>query len=107
MRRSRLTKFEPSKGQSGKGQQRGRLVTRHWQGGKRIVLEGVVRVGRGRGTGFVFPETSRHDERGVGGPKVSRGSRPSRAALDPIRATIPRRFKREFKKQYRRLATRG
>ena len=102
VRRAKATKFEPYKGSKrGKGQ-RGRLVTRHWRAGKRIVLEGVVRIGRGRGAGFALAETSRHDERGVGGPKVSRGSRPSRSALDPIRKIIPRRFKREFRAQLRR-----
>ena len=103
VRRSRFTKFEPYRGPRGAGQaKRGRLVTKHWRGGSRIVLEGVIKVGRGRGAGFALPETATRDERGVGGTKVSRDSRPSRLALDPIRKTIPRRFKAEFRRQLRR-----
>ena len=103
VRRSRFTKFEPYRGARGAGQaKRGRLLTLHWRGGKRVTFEGVIKVGRGRGAGFALPETATRDERGVGGTKVSRNSRPSRLALDPIRKTIPRRFKAEFRRQLRR-----
>ena len=103
VRRSRHTQFEPYRG-AGAGQpKRGRLLTKHWRGGKRIVLEGVIKVGRGRGSGFALPETSSHAERGVGGTKVSRDSRPSRLALDPIRKGIARRFRHQFRVQLKRL----
>ena len=80
------------------GGKRGKLSLKLWKSGRRVVLEGVEK----RGKAFVLPASGGRTERAVGGPRITRGSAPSRAALDPIRRTLKKRYKREFRRQLRR-----
>ena len=80
------------------GGKRGKLSLRLWKSGRRVVLEGVEK----RGKAFVLPASGGRPERAVGGPRITRGSAPSNAALNPIRKGLKKRWKREFRRQLRR-----
>ena len=90
--RVRAKEFKAYRGSGGK---RGKLSLKLWKSGRRVVLEGVEK----RGRTFILPARGALPERAVGGPRITRGSAPSRAALDPIRRTLPTLLRREFKRQ--------
>ena len=90
--RVRSKQFKAYRGSGGK---RGKLSLKLWKSGRRVVLEGVVKSGRT----FILPARGGLPERAVGGPRISRGSAPSKAALDPIRRGLRKRYKREFRRQ--------
>ena len=97
VQRVRSIKFRRGRGGPGA---RGTLTFRLWRGGRRIVLRGVVK----RGRGYILAATRRLPERAVGGPRVSPRSRPVRLALNPIRKGLRKRFRREFKRQHKIVA---
>ena len=71
--------------------------------GTRVTFHGVRREGKGRGVRYILPKTARYRERAAGGLRVRVDST---RAIALIRRGIPRRLRREVKRQYRLAARR-
>ena len=72
---------------------RGRLKFKGLRG-KIVDLPGIVRVGKGRGAGYAFPETRKRRGRSVGGLKFKYRQTPK---IERLRKTTKPKFKRHFR----------
>ena len=81
---------------------RGRLKFKGLRG-KIVDLPGVVRVGKGRGAGYAFPETRKRRGRSVGGLKFKYRQTPR---IERLRKTTRKRFRKNFRAAYKAASRR-
>ena len=81
---------------------RGRLKFKGLRG-KIVDLPGIVRVGKGRGAGYAFPETRKRRGRSVGGLKFKYRQTPR---IERLRKTTRKRFRKNFRAAYKAASRR-